>query len=340
MKAAGRVAVVIVNFNGLGHIADCLCALRRQTFTDFFAGSDALIEKEFGEVELVRSESNLGFAAGNNRAIGLCLARDGVEFVMTLNNDVVLEENCIEALVSVLDEQPGAWSCQPKMYLYGERGALPVFNNAGILVWRDGSAYNRGINESDSGQYDGSTDIFGTCAGCSMYRASALGQTGLFDESFFAYMEDVDLAWRGRLLGYSSVLCAQAACWHRHGASTTDPSRKISLVEANRIRVLIKDYAASDILLSPFFTAYRILRLAGPSARTGASSSRLEAYRGDLGHGEMLAAVVAGWLEGLKGVPACLRERRAMKAIGAPRGATARRLTRKYTSPLAELLSR
>jgi GT2 family glycosyltransferase len=79
MKAAGRVAVVIVNFNGLGHIADCLCALRRQTFTDFFAvvldnastdGSDALIEEEFREVELVRSESNLGFAGSASPETG------------------------------------------------------------------------------------------------------------------------------------------------------------------------------------------------------------------------------------------------------------------------------
>jgi GT2 family glycosyltransferase len=363
MKSAGRVAVVIVNFNGLGHVAECLSALRRQSSTDFFTlvldngssdGSDSLVEREFPEAELVRSPVNLGFAAGNNKAIELCLARQGVEFVLTLNNDVVLEAGCIEALVATLDEHPGAWSCQPKMYLFEERGGTPVFNNAGITVWRDGSAFNRGINEPDAGQYDGATDIFGTCAGCSMYRASALRRTGLFDESFFAYLEDVDLAWRGRLLGYSSVLCARASCLHHHGASRTDPQRKISLLEANRVRVLVKNYAASDILLSPAFTAWRMYRLAmaaGGSGEPGAlrsacvppavaPASRLETYMGGLGPAEMLAAVLRGWLVGLRSLPACLRRRSETRSRGAVFGAAARRIARRYSASLPEALSR
>ena len=349
MMSTGRIAVVIVNFNGLGHLEECLGALRRQSCPDFFTlvlynvssdGSDLIVEKEFPEAELVRSERNLGFAAGNNKAIELCLAREGVEFVLTLNNDVVLADGCIEALLATLDENPGAWSCQPKMYLFEDRAGTPVFNNAGILVWRDGSAFNRGINEPDSGQYDSATDIFGTCAGCSLYRASALKRTGLFDESFFAYLEDVDLAWRGRLLGYTSMLCTGAVCRHHHGASSTDASRKISLLEANRIRVLVKNYAASDILLSGAFTLQRLCRLALATSRPGATTARLEAYSGSLSRTAMLAAILKGWLVGLRSVPACLRQRRLMKSKGATFGAAARRITRKYSASLADALSR
>jgi GT2 family glycosyltransferase len=354
LKAAGRVAVIIVNYNGLGHVSECLAALRRQSSDDFFTlvfdngssdGSDLLVEREFPEAELVRSPVNLGFAAGNNKAIELCLARQGVEFVLTLNNDVVLDDGCVEALLAMLEEHPEAWSCQPKMYLFEDRGGRPVFNNAGILVWRDGSAFNRGINEPDTGQYDASADIFGTCAGCSLYRASALRRTGLFDESFFAYFEDVDLAWRGRLLGYSSVLCASATCRHHHGASATEPSRKISLLEANRVRVLVKNYAASDVLASPAWTLYRIYRLATvarlhrPEA-PGQQGQRLEAYRGGLGPAGMLSAVLKGWLAGLRSVPACLRQRQALRSEGAGFGAAARDITRKYSASLPESLSR
>ena len=348
MEAAGRAAVVIVNFNGLGHVQECLDALRRQTSSDFFTllldngssdGSDAVVEKEYPEVELVRSPVNLGFAAGNNRAIELCLAAEGVEFVMTLNNDVVLEGGCIEEMLAALDEDPGAWSCQPKMYLIEERGGRPVFNNAGILVWRDGSAVNRGINEPDTGQYDRAVDIFGTCAGCAMYRASVLARTGLFDESFFAYFEDVDLAWRGRLLGYSSLLCPGAFCRHHHGASATDPARKISLLEANRVRVLVKNYAASDILLSPAFTLYRLYRLAVAASRPPSGAQRLETYRGGLSAAGMLSAVLKGWLTGSRSVPQCLRRRREFKVKGA-RFEAARGITRKYLASLSESLSK
>lgn len=346
MQETGRVAAVIVNFNGAAHVADCLDALRSQTFKDFFTvvldngssdGSAELIATGFPEVELLRSPDNLGFAAGNNRVIDTCLARDGVEYILTLNNDVVMEPDCLEKMVAALDGSAGAWSCQPKMYL--ARGwAEPVLNNTGIVVWRDGSAFNRGINEPDAGQYDGATDIFGTCAGCSLYRATVLCETGLFDESFFAYLEDVDLAWRGRLLGHSSVFCGEAVCWHRHGASATDPARKISLVEANRIKVLIKNYAAFDILLSPLFTAYRMARLALLGLSSGEDAARLETYRGDLRPTAMMRAVVAGWLQGLKSARACLHKRRdfSPKRAAAP---GAGRLARKYSGRLADLLS-
>jgi GT2 family glycosyltransferase len=348
MNKEGRVAVVIVNYNGARHISECLEALSTQTFSDLFCvvvdngssdGSAELAEDGFPEVELIRSPENLGFAGGNNLAIAGCLERDGVEYVLTLNNDVVLEADCLEKMVATLDGSPGAWSCQPKMYLFRERDGASVLNNTGITIWRDGSAFNRGINEPDRGQYDGATDIFGTCAGCSLYRASTLRETGLFDESFFAYLEDVDLAWRGRLLGYSSVFCPEAECRHHHGATSTDPARKISLVEANRIRVLIKNYAASDIALSPLYTLYRMARLATLGLARSKDATRLEAYQGGLGPAAMMLAVLKGWLEGMKGARACMERRRAFRSKGAS-AEEARRLVREYSGRRADLLSR
>lgn len=349
MQEQGRVAVVIVNFNGAAHVAECLEALRSQSFRDFFAvvldngssdGSAELIATGFPEVELDRSPDNLGFAAGNNRAIESCLERDGLEYVLTLNNDVVLEADCVEKMVEALDARPDAWSCQPKMLLLEERDGRLLLNNTGTLVWRDGSAFHRGINEPDAGQYDEATDIFGTCAGCSLYRATALLETGLFDEGFFAYLEDVDLSWRGRLLGYRSLLVSEARCSHHHGASATDPAWKIALVEANRVRVLVKNYPVSDIILSPAFTAYRMARLVLQGVSGPEGGSRLESYRGGLGPCAMLRAVARGWASGLKALPLCLRQRRSFnekRVLGAPER---RRLVSVYTAPLGALISR
>lgn len=351
MEGCRRVAAVIVNFNGIEHIGGCLESLRGQTFRDLLIvvvdnsstdGSAELIERDFPEVDLVRSPVNLGFAAGNNLAIEGLLRASLADYILTLNNDVLLDSRCLEALVGRMDHAPRAFSCQPKMYLSRGPGVPRMLNNAGILVWRDGSAFNRGMNEPDEGQYDGSPEIFGTCAGCSLYRASGMRETGLFDEEFFAYMEDVDLAWRARRLGYTSMLCDSAVCYHRHGASATDPALKIALLEGNRVRVLLKNYTSRDILVSPLFTAYRMTRLAmlGLFHRSRSGGSRLDAYRGELTAGAAVGAAAKGWLDGLRSAPVSLRKRRSIKCESALSESEVRGLLRRFSAPLGGLVSR
>lgn len=349
MEKEGRVAVVVVNYNGEAYLADCLGALERQTFRDFFVvlldngstdGSVELAERGFPRVEVMRSPVNLGFAAGNNRAIERALERESTQYVFTLNNDVVMDESCLESLVDTMDSSSGdVWSCQPKMYFFDEDSDEKVFNNAGIVVWRDGSAFNRGINRPDRGQYDDETDIFGTCAGASLYRRSALERTGLFDEDFFAYLEDVDIAWRGRLAGYRSLLCPGAACRHRHGASGVDPARKISMLERNRVWVLVKNYSARDIALSPLFTLYRYARLALAGLSGGGGGMRLDSYRGGLSAASLLPAVIRGTLWGLAGLPSCMGKRRWFNSKTLPT-VSARDIRRGYSTRLSEAINR
>lgn len=347
MPEEGRLAVIIVNFNGERFLRPCLDALRSQSFDDFFTvvldngsadSSVGIITRDYPDITLMRSDVNLGFAAGNNIAIRACLDR-GPDYVLTLNNDVILEPDCVERLVSLLDSGPDTWCCQPKMYLEGT-GGPPVFNNAGIVVWRDGSAYNRGINEPDEGQYDASADVFGVCAGCGLYRASVLRRTGLFDEDFFAYMEDVDLAWRGRLLGYSAALCPTAVCHHHHGGAATGSGRKITLVEANRIRILCKEYSLLDIAMSPLFTAYRLACLAAlfrsPRARGG---RRVEAYSAGLSPAGIMVSMLKGWALGIMAAPSSFAGRRRFRREMAPPG-NARMILKRYSAPLRPLIGK
>lgn len=345
---SGRVEVAIVNYNGAGHVCDCLRSLFNQTFTDLSVtvldnastdGSAEMVEREFPQIELLRSDINLGFAAGSNAAIRRAIDRGDPEFVFTLNNDVHLEGRCVEALVRAMDEAPAeVWSCQPKIYLDRGPDGPPVINNAGILVWRDGSAYNRGINQVDSGQFDDETNIFGTCAAASLYRRSALEEVGLFDEQFFAYLEDVDLAWRGRLLGYRSLLCPGAVCHHRHGASAIDAARKISLVERNRVMVLVKEYPAADLALSPLYTGYRLLLLALLGLKRKRSApSRFESYRGDISAPAAALALLRGLWRGFtsRGLLGKRRDIRAQSTLGERE---VRRLLRAYSAPLAKMI--
>ena len=348
--SGNSVAVIVVNYNGIRFLADCLDSVRGQTLrpssvtifdngsTD---GSAELVERDYPEVKLIRSSKNVGFATGNNRAIAPVLERGEAEYVFTLNNDVVLEPDCLERLVDTMVRGPRTlWSCQPKMYLSSKGSGEKILNNAGIQVWLDGSAFNRGINQVDRGQYDQRTEIFGTCAGASLYRAAALREIGLFDGDFFAYLEDVDLAWRGRRAGYTSALCPRAVCHHHHGGTGGDPAAKIVRLERNRTWLLVKEYPLILVAASPLFTAYRFARISLSASRGAGKGSRIESYRGGMPASRLLAALARGLLAGARGIPASVRKRRAFANENILGESEALRLVMEYSVPLCDALDR
>lgn len=229
MDCEAQIAVVIVNYNGEAYLPECLESLRKQTFRGFGVvvfdngssdGSVELLAREFPEAEIICSKENLGFAAGSNRAIERAWTNEGVRYVLALNNDMVLHEECLRYLYETMESSPPeVWSCQPKILFIRDGIRTNILNNTGLSIWLDGTAFDRGINEIDEGQYEDERDIFGTCGAAALFRRTALETTGLFDEDLFAYFEDVDLAWRGRRAGYQSLLVSEAKCFHRHRAT-------------------------------------------------------------------------------------------------------------------------
>ncbi|MBU4490448.1 MAG: glycosyltransferase family 2 protein [Actinobacteria bacterium] len=346
----GSVKVVIVNYNGKRYLGECLASLRLQDFRDFSVlvfdngssdGSADLMEREFPEMELVRSPVNLGFAAGNNRAIERVIGREKVDFIFTLNNDVILDRSCLGRLHEAMSrEGPEVWSCQPKIFLLKNGKTSGILNNAGLEIWRDGRTFDRGLNQVDRGQFDNETDIFGTCAGASLYRVSVLEKVGLFDEDFFAYSEDVDIAWRGRRAGYRSVLCPGAVCYHHHGGSDIGLAWKKTLISRNHIWVLLKNYPRFYVILSPVFTLLRWLCLAFVLVtRTGRKDYSTGVSPGGIRRREVLGAVLRGYWLGLKGIRACLRKRKQTMSLTVLSEHEVSRLVRGYSVPLRNTVS-
>lgn len=340
-----NIAVIIVNYNGERYLKECLESLRFQDFRDFSVlvldngsndGSAELIEREFPEVELVRSPVNLGFAAGNNRAIERAFVQDEVDFIFTLNNDMILDRCCLGRLhEAMLRENSKVLSCQPKIFLLKNGKRSDILNNVGIELWRDGTAFDRGLNQVDRGQFDKVTDIFGTCAGASLYRRSALEKIGLFDEDFFAYSEDVDLAWRGRRAGYRSILCPAAVCYHHHGGSDIGRAWKITMVSRNRLWVLLIDYPILDVILSPVFTLMRWLYMTLVLVRrTWRKDDRTEVSPDSISKRQLLFAVLCGYWQGFKGFRACLSKRRQTRSNTVLSENEVRKLLQSYSAPL------
>jgi GT2 family glycosyltransferase len=225
-----KVAVNIVTFNSASDITACLESLREQTFKDFQihildnASSDDTLKfiEPFAIHYLARSPVNSGFCKAHN---GLA-RRFPSEYILFLNPDTVLHPSFIEELVRALEARPDAASAGGKLIRKDGR----TIDSAGIIMRREQRHLDRGAGELDTGQFDEPVDIFGPSAAAALYRRKALDDVSIdgqyFDEDFFAYREDADLAWRCRLFGWNSIYVPAAVAQHRRRVT---PERRSQL---------------------------------------------------------------------------------------------------------------
>jgi len=120
-----------------------------------------------------------------------------------------------------------------------------VIQNAGSMIFEDGSGADRGFCEADIGQFDDADEVFAWCGGSVLFRPSYVRECGAFDERFFLYYEDTDWAWRGRAQGWRYGYVPGAVMRHLHAASTGEGSPVFAYhVERNRLLMLVKNAPA------------------------------------------------------------------------------------------------
>lgn len=218
-----RVAVIIPNWNGLRWLGPCLEALRAQDFADFRTivvdngsqdGSVLFLRTEFPEVDICPLPQNVGFAAGMNAGIAQA---QGVEYVAALNNDTVAERGWLSALVAALDAAPQAGSAASLMVSLRDP---QIVDTAGDGLGWTGLAFKLASGGNRSLLPDGPYPVFGASAGACLYRSRMLDEIGCFDASYFAYMEDVDLALRAQLAGWGCVAVPASVVRHAGAASS------------------------------------------------------------------------------------------------------------------------
>jgi GT2 family glycosyltransferase len=166
---------------------------------------------------LLANGENYGFTRGNNLAIEFAFDRLDPDYVMLLNNDVVMEPDTLSRLVDFAETRRDAGSVQPRL-LRKEAGG--IIDSLGEAVFVNGRAKDIGQGDRDRGAF-GDVEVFGACAAAALYRSSALEHAGLLDERFFIMLEDVDIAWRLRLCGYSSYCVSAAVAYHKRGITGT-----------------------------------------------------------------------------------------------------------------------
>ncbi len=251
-QAEPLIEIIIPNWNGKELLAECLQSLRLQTSREFSVtvidngstdGSVELLKTDYPEVNTIEFDENKGFSVAVNE--GVRKSRAG--WIFLLNNDIEVAPDCIEALIEAIKRYEEYSFFALKMVNYNERHLL---DGAGDEVLRGGVGYRIGTMEEDGGQYGFDRDVFGACAGAALYSKDFFAQVGLFDEEFFAYLEDVDLNMRAVRSGLNCKYLASAIVYHIGSATSGSKINPLTirLSTKNNINVLVKNYPVSQLI--------------------------------------------------------------------------------------------
>ena len=211
-----KISVIILNYNGISHLKDCLDSLAKQTFNDFETilvdngstdNSLTFVSENYPLVQIVPLKKNRGFARGNN--IGISHAKG--EFIALLNNDTRVDVSWLSELYNAVtsDEQPGF--CVSKVLFYDNP---EVIDTAGDGISICGAPFKRGHMQS-SDMFNEPGYVFGASGCAVLYRKSMLDDTGGLDDDYFAIFEDGDLSFRCQLKGYKCLYVPTAIVYHK-----------------------------------------------------------------------------------------------------------------------------
>jgi GT2 family glycosyltransferase len=260
-----KFSIHIVSWNSARVLPDALESLRAQTFRDFTLtvvdnastdGSVDAVRAHLPEATVLRNFKNLGFSAAHNQAIELARnrwadddrkGRSSIDrYVLVMNPDIILTPDFLERLARGVDGRYEVGSATGKLLRVrrssvegGDPEFTDILDSAGLVMKRNRRAADRGAGEKDGPEYAEPKEVFGVSGALALYRAEAVDQLReiggeVFDEDFFAYKEDVDVAWRLRLLGWKAAYVPQALAYHYRG---TGGAEKAGLVEMFRRRL-------------------------------------------------------------------------------------------------------
>jgi GT2 family glycosyltransferase len=255
------VTVGVVTWNSASVIESCVGAVRGQRYAPITLriadnastdGTRDLLERLTTPGERQYFAGNRGFSAAHNTLI----AASHEEFYLALNPDVVMTPDFIARLVEAMVRAPRAGSATGKLLRFPDAGGRDVIDSTGIVMLPSQRHLDRGADREDTGQYARADEVFGASGAAALYRRAMLEEARIdgeyFDEDFFAYREDADLAWRAQLLGWSCLYVPEAIA--RHGRRVT-PERRAQLPPEinyysvrNRFLLRVKNQTAGHAL--------------------------------------------------------------------------------------------
>ncbi len=282
-----RVSIIVINWNGKQFLQDCIQSIEMQTYQDTELvvldncstdGSRELLSHLDGNYHLVLSDKNLGYCGGAN----LGIRSTNGEYVLIMNPDVLLHPDFLTHLLTAAQQNPEVGILSGKLLRFDKR----TLDSTGQFLRKNMSPRERGYDEVDIGQYDRPGYVFSSCGAVVLYRRSMLEAIQLggeyFDETYFAFYEDLDLGWRAQLSGWKAYYVPEAIAYHYRGGGLSEHKRQrqwferiswipnVSFVEkpqfiqhhliVNRYLTMLKNASLADILIGlPAILRFEIL---------------------------------------------------------------------------------
>lgn len=311
MKNKSNVTFVIVSWNNEDLLPECLESIKAQTHSSYTTilvdngssdNSVAVSQKTLPEIKVIKTGKNLGFTGGNNVGIKTALADPDIEYVALLNTDARLEKDWLKTVVEFVTTKP-RWACAQGTTLnYSDTG---VIDSTHLYFTRGGQGAQGHWQESYYEEL-GPKKVFGVnAAACLISRKfiDAQPYRQLFDESFFMYLEDVDIAARATIMGWDNYLVPGARAYHMGSISSGGKSGfsdyGLYMTFRNNLAVILKNYPWSLVLkliLALPLTDYRTAR-----------------HLNKLGYKSAARKVIAGRIVGIGRSPIYLIKRLRMR---------------------------
>jgi GT2 family glycosyltransferase len=228
MMQTPKVAVVILNWNGLSYLRDFLPYVLASTWPNLEIvvgdnasadGSVAFLKGKYPTVRIIENDANYGFTGGYNRVLNQVDA----DYYILLNSDVEVSPGWIEPVIALMQSDDRIAAAAPKIKAYGQKTHFEHAGAAGGFIDKFGYPFCRGRIfyeiEEDKGQYERADEIFWASGAAMFIKKKCWDIAGGFDESFFAHMEEIDLCWRLKNIGYKVMYCPQSVVYHVGGGT-------------------------------------------------------------------------------------------------------------------------
>ncbi len=272
MERQPSLAIVSVNYNQTALTLEMLAsveAARLHTRCEIWVvdnastvDGSAALAAAYPWVRTLRSEENLGFAGGNNLAI----RETAADYVFLLNNDALIDEGVVEALLARFRENPSLGALSPLIYDFPRRTPEPILQYAGATRVSSLTGRNRthGRGQANSGQFSGVAEVAYAHGAAMMVSRAAIDAVGLMEEGYFLYYEELDWCDRIRHAGFQIMLDGDRAIWHRESVSTgPDSAFKAYWINRSRILYMRRNKSRAQSLVFRTFYLLGVLPLHG-----------------------------------------------------------------------------
>lgn len=255
-----HISIIIVNHNTNQETKDCLNTLldckdanykTRIIIVDNGSKIPLSLAKSYLEknIEVIRSEANLGFTGGNNLGLSHAIKTYNSDYFLLINNDTLVDPFFLSNLYQTIKANAKIGLVTPKIYFAKnyeyhkntyektQKGRV-IWFAGGIIDWRNLIAYHRGVDEVDRQQFDQISEVDFATGCCMLIKREVIESVGILDKKFFLYLEDVDFCCRAKKKGFTIIYQPQAFIWHKNASSSGGSGSHLQIYYQSRNRLL------------------------------------------------------------------------------------------------------